>query len=325
MPVWVGLAAIALSGCGNKPSQSAGRVSDPLPAESTAVAPRAAAPAGRIPCPAFRSSRAGMLGSPEVDEASGLAASRRNPGVLWVHNDSGDEPRIFAMTVDGRHLGALVLVGAFARDYEDMAIGPGPDADVSYLYVGDIGDNLAQRDLITVYRVPEPSISAADFSATAMELRNVVALHMRYPDGAHDAEALLVDPKTGDLFVVTKAEGGVAAVYRNPAPHAANVRVELERVAMVPVGEGQLARDERITGGEISPAGDWVLFRTYESAIMWPWQSGQPAAIAFAAPGCRVATLEEEQGEAIAFSADGLGYFTVSEGDHPPIFHFAPR
>ena len=100
----------------------------------------------------------GVVESEMVQEASGLAASRKNAGVLWVHNDSGDVPRIYAMSTGGKHLGAYMLGGVYASDMEDVAIGPGPDPNVDYLYVGDIGDNTETRNTVAIYRVAEPAV-----------------------------------------------------------------------------------------------------------------------------------------------------------------------
>ncbi|MDQ4068195.1 MAG: hypothetical protein M3203_01750, partial [Actinomycetota bacterium] len=98
----------------------------------------------------------GRIADRAVRESSGLAASRRNPGLLWTHNDSNDEPFLYCLDLQGRSCGTWRVTGAEAFDWEGMAAGPGPRAGEPYLYVGDIGDNLDQRPEIVVYRVPEP-------------------------------------------------------------------------------------------------------------------------------------------------------------------------
>src|SRR5689334_16831328 len=97
-----------------------------------------------------------------IDESSGLVASRRNPGLFWTHNDSGDLPLVYAFDRAGRSRGTWRVEGAQAVDWEDIAAGPGPTQGQSYLYVGDIGDNPRQRDSIVVYRFPEPELSATE-------------------------------------------------------------------------------------------------------------------------------------------------------------------
>jgi len=89
----------------------------------------------------------GLIGYDAISEASGIAASRSNPDVLWTHNDGGDSPRLFAFNTQGKHLGVYSIAGVSNRDWEDMAIGPGPIDGQQYLYIGEIGDNDAQYDL----------------------------------------------------------------------------------------------------------------------------------------------------------------------------------
>lgn len=144
---------------------------------------------------------------PALREASGLAASRRVPGRLWSHNDSG-EPVLVALDVNGSVTGRLRLSDARVEDWEAVAAGPCPAG--SCLYVADIGDNNAARRRITIYRVEEPAESEA-----SVAVKDV--FHATYPDGAHDAETLLVTPD-GNLFIVTKGETGPIGLYKFPKP-----------------------------------------------------------------------------------------------------------
>src|SRR5215470_17095464 len=117
-------------------------------------------------------------------ESSWIAASRRNAGVFWTHNDSGDGPFIYAFDRQGKHRGVRRVAGAEAIDWEDMAIGPGPRRGRSYLYIGDIGDNSKKRSQIAVYRVAEPRITPKDSSSTVRNPRETgVAdvIRLKYP------------------------------------------------------------------------------------------------------------------------------------------------
>jgi hypothetical protein len=104
----------------------------------------------------------GAWGTAMVDtltEASGIALSARNPGVLWAHND-GSRQRIFALSTNGALLASFNLRKT-VEDVEGIAVGPGPISGVSYLYVGDIGGDTASgasRDRVQVLRVPEPVV-----------------------------------------------------------------------------------------------------------------------------------------------------------------------
>ena len=269
-------------------------------------------------CPTFIApAQLGTVESSLLNEISSVAASRKNADVLWVHNDSGDSARIYAMSTQGKHLGIYNLLGASATDWEDMTIGPGPVEGQDYIYVGDTGDNARQRSSVTVYRVAEPLVSAAQEPVT-INLDDVDALPMQYPGPAvYDCETLLVDPVSGDLFLVTKdrAGEGVAHVFRNPAPHTAGVMVTLELVDNIPL-------PSQVTGGDVSPSGDGVLLRLYSQAYYWPRATGTNLWEAFSGTACPVPLAVEPQGEAIAFAADGLGYYTISEGAFQPIYFY---
>jgi hypothetical protein len=266
----------------------------------------------------------GIVASNDIAEASGVAASRRVNDVWWVHNDSGDTNRVFAISTAGQTLGVYTLTGAVAHDWEDIAVGPGPTAGASYLYVGDIGDNAASRASVQVYRVPEPLVNPASPSSTPQALSDVATLDLRYPDGAHDAEALFVDPTTRDVFIVTKdLGGGVAGVYRAPAPVAGPAT--MSKVATVSLGALQ-----GVTAADITPAGDVIALRTYLSVFLYPRASGSTVAQAFSQSSCAGAAppvnggwpASEPQGEALGFTRDGRGYVTLSEGVHTPIHRF---
>ena len=191
---------LALAGCGG---------GDPAPASRAAPSPSATATATaavpRVPalCERLRTRVIGRAPTPPAGELSGLVRSRS--GGFWTHNDSGDSPRIFGLGRDGRLRSEVALAGAENVDWEDIAIRG------RTLYVGDIGDNLAQRPEIVVYRLPEPPPGATSAAAERIALR--------YPDGAHDAEALLVDPRDGSLVIVTKDFGGIARrLHRHQPP-----------------------------------------------------------------------------------------------------------
>ena len=170
---------------------------------------------------------------PKLRETSGLAASRLTPGVLWAHNDSGNAAVLYALDETGALVAELPLP-VVGLDWEDMAAGPGPDGS-PYLWVADTGDNLTLRPNVTIYRLPEPTVApgapAGTLPATGLE-RITVA----YPDGPHDVETLLVDPVTGDAFLVGKEtdQDRTVPVYRLPATDLGDgARVDAELVGRV--------------------------------------------------------------------------------------------
>ncbi len=246
----------------------------------------------------------GLIASDELDEVSGMALSWQHTGLLWLHNDSGDDPRLFAAGLDGAHLGEVLLAGAENRDWEDMAVGPGPEQGSSYLYIGEIGDNRAQYEQIRVYRIAEPSLGQLSASE-AWSVSDVEVFNFTYPAGPRDAEALLVDPVTGDLYVISKREDRVG-LYHAPAPHEDGSLRELTFLADLPLTQ--------VTAADISRDGRGVLIKTYENVYYWEIREGESLAQSLSrGHDGELPYVGEPQGEAIGWDAGGSGYYTVSE------------
>ena len=262
--------------------------------------------------------------APGIIEASGLAESRRNPGVFWTHNDAGNGPQVFALTAAGEHLGVFELDGQRPRDWEDLSVGPGPDPALSYVYVGDVGDNLSQRAELSVRRFPEPEVPRGA-EPLDVRLEGVETFTLLYPDGPHNCETLLVDPRGGDVYVVVKSADGVSPVFRAPAPLSPDMPNRLERVAELTFGQEPLRSDPNTTGGDISAAGDAIVIRTYGAVFLWRRHAQATVAEALATEPCRMPRPQDRQGEAIAFAADGGGYYTISEGLSSPVYYFERR
>lgn len=260
------------------------------------------------------------LADRSIKESSGIVASRQNPGIYWTHNDSGDGPFIYAFDRTGKSAGVWRVSGATADDWEDIAAGAGPESGVHYLYVGDIGDNGRNRDEVIVYRFPEPKILPADANSTSASPQTTEpaeALLLRYPDGKHNAEALLVHPQTGDLYIVTKRQDGPAGVYKITAAALREPRVQtLTKVTDI---ELPTVIPGLVTGGDISPDGRRLIlcdyFAGYEYTLTGPafdsiWKE-KPETIDLGG---------REQGEAVCYALDGKAVFATSEGTPATLF-----
>src|SRR5580765_7926891 len=176
----------------------------------------------------------------EIPEASGVAVSTANPGMLWINSDNHD-PVLYQVDFKGSPQGHVNVTGATARNWEDVSVGHCSRG--SCLFIADIGDNRAKRGSITVYRVPEPARGD-----TATE--SVQAFRGIYPEGAEDAEAMWVTPEER-VYLVTKGETGPVEVYRFPVTARSGVAVELEKV--VELDSGVVKKRERITDADMSP------------------------------------------------------------------------
>ncbi len=255
----------------------------------------------------------GRVAAADITEASGLIASRAHPGVFWTHNDSGGDAAVYAIDDSGETLGVWALEGTFALDWEDIALGPGPEPGVDYLYVGDIGDNLAFRPDVTVHRFPEPDPTSSGLVTDAISLR------LGYPIPSVDAEAMLVDPIDGDLVIVTKSSTGESVVLQASATSlGSDPIIPLFEIARLELGPGSF-----VTAADISPDGTMVALRGYDEVWMWA-RNERPLADTFLVPPCRAPATEEAQGESLAFTADGESYITISEGSNPTVWRVGP-
>jgi hypothetical protein len=248
-----------------------------------------------------------------LTEISGMAASRQDADVVWVHSD-GDIDEIYAVDASGVVRVKLALPDKLT-DCEDLATGPGPEDGADYLYLGDIGDNDQDRASVRVYRIAEPKVAAGSPSTVSAE--NVAHLTLVYPDGKHDAEALLIDPISGDVFIVTK-EYGRARVYRAAADSwKSQTNVTLAHVQTLGI--------EKVSAGDISQDGQWIALRREEIGWLWKRAEGQSVAKALAGPAVRIAVRGRRQaknGEAISLASSGRGYYTISEGKRQPLYLF---
>lgn len=243
----------------------------------------------------------GKLDYEDINEASGLVASRNNPNSLWTHNDSGDKPRIFLINAKGKHLATFNIEGATNRDWEDIS--SSNEDGINYLYVGDIGDNDAVTDIKIVYRFPEPKVSS---SASLIEgsVAAVQTIRFRYPDGKRDAECLMIDPITKDMIIISKREKNVN-IYVAAYPQSFTEIITLTKVGTLPFGQ--------VVAGDTSPDGKEILLKNYEQIFYWKKEADETIIELLKKPFQNLSYTQEKQGEAIAWKSDGNGFFTVSE------------
>ena len=258
------------------------------------------------------------LNEKSLSESSGLVASRAAPDVYWTHNDDG--AFIYAFDTRGDSRGVFRVTAAQASDWEDIAAGPGPQPDKPYLYIGDIGDNDSVRPEVVVYRVPEPALTAATNQFTKKQpgtTEPAEAIRLRYPDGKHDAEALLVHPVSGHIYIVTKVPMGKPVVYEAAPPFKpgeVNTMTRLGEIHVPSVFGGV------ITGGSISPDGQRAAlcdyFQGYELVL--------PAGSANFSEIWKQKMIgfdlgKREQGESITYRLDGKALLATSEGKRSPL------
>src|SRR5258708_8985666 len=232
-------------------------------------------------------------------EASGLVASFLNPGCLWVINDSDNPAEVFLIDSTARTKLVCKLQGINNRDWEDIAIGSGPKPGKKYVYVAEIGDNNAKYDFKYLYRFEEPSIK----NGAEQTITNVETLIVKLPDGKRDTEALMIDPTNNDLYIVSKREEK-ARVYLQKYPYPKDT--------LRPVQVLELPFNW-VTAGSISQDGKEVLIKNYPTIYYWKRTTEKTLAELLAKDPKQIPYDPEPQGEAICFTNDKSGFYTMSE------------
>ncbi|MEN8144135.1 MAG: hypothetical protein ABFS14_04215 [Gemmatimonadota bacterium] len=245
----------------------------------------------------------------ELAEASGIVRDPLHPGVYWLHNDSGNAPVLFAVDTLGTVLGSVRLTGALLLDAEDLALGR-CDGDWC-LYIGDVGDNFAQRLNVLVHRIALPELPSGGEQIEAGIDETYV---LQYPGGADDVESLVVDSERREMLLFTKGRRGTSALLAatfDELEAAAGSAVTLRNVGVVPVEIG--AGTSMLTAADISPDGQWLALRSYESLHVFSWAGTEGFDPARAPETTGLGTPPEPQGEGIGFAADGRTLYLASE------------
>lgn len=232
-----------------------------------------------------------------IDEVSGIADSKLNSGFLWAQQDGGNPAELFLISYNGNVQKKIYLRSAQNRDWEDMVLGNGPLSGVNYIYLAETGDNNASYTNYSIYRFEEPSITTDTVSAFDK-------INFQYPDGSHDAEAILVDGNTKDIYVITKRDVK-SKIYKLPYPQNTS-----STSLAVEVGELSL---NGITAAALSPDGTEILLKTYTAVYYWKRKNNESIIAALKRDATASGYVTEPQGEAICFKNDNSAFFTLSE------------
>lgn len=235
----------------------------------------------------------------KLEEVSGLAASVGNPGLLWTINDSGNRAEVLLIDEKLNIKLTCALDKIINRDWEDIAVGPGPDAGKTYIYVGDIGDNMAIFPYKIVYRFEEPKFTEGSEKVVITNFDRIVF----QLDVKKDTESLMIDPKTKNLYVVSKREKPVY-VYELKYPYSTVDTLTAQKIGSIPFGQ--------IVAADFSADGGELLMKNYNNVFYWNLNNENLAAALKRNP--LIVTYEEEpQGESVTFARDGSGFYTISE------------
>lgn len=240
------------------------------------------------------------LENSKLKEISGGAASANNPGLFWLHNDSGNSSEIYLVD-QGLQIRATCALPVENRDWEDMAIGPGPVPGVSYIYLAEIGDNLSQYPTKYIYRFPEPRW---DSTSHELQIQKLDTIAFRLEGKNKDTETLLIDPATNDLYLISKRDEPVW-LYRLEFPYPTDTLTEAKKMHSLPF--------KQIVAGDVSQDGKQILLKNYEHVYYWDNDKGLSIPELLKTRPFEIPYEVEPQGETIMWARDQSGFYTLSE------------
>ncbi len=237
--------------------------------------------------------------SKKLAEASGLVASVANPGYYWSHNDGENPAEVFLIDDKAKIVMTCKLANVANRDWEDIAVGPGSQEGKSYLYIGDIGDNLSQYPYKMIYTFVEPVLSEGDHVISKFD-----TIVFKLSDGVRDTEAMMIDPMTNNVFIISKREDSVR-LYKMYTPAKRGDTLQAEFKTKLPF--------TKIVAASISADGTEVLMKNYDHLYYWKRSDAESIPELLLRKPIELNYLQEAQGEAIAWTRDGAGFYTLSE------------
>lgn len=262
----------------------------------------------------------GKLSAAVLNEVSGMAVSSLHQNIAYVHNDSFDSSRFFAISNTGELLTTYYFKTTANNnwgvlDCEDIATGPGPEKGQHYIYLADIGDNFSLRKQIQVYRFKEPPATKA-----AADTINAALLNLSFPNGPHDAETIMIDPKQKLLYIISKREDSVG-IYSCTLNFKSNDKIILKQQGKI-FFEGN-SKMKWIVAGDISKDGTQVILKSLEKVYYWKRNGNEPIYQTLKRiPVIQKNFITHGQQEAIAFAPDGKGYYVMAEGKGTEIYYY---
>ncbi len=244
----------------------------------------------------------------DVSSASGMGASRSYPGLLWIendHNPSGNND-IYLYDTTGTERAAFSVTGATNRDWTDMTMGPGPGADTTYIYLADIGNSNAVNEYSYIYRFAEPTTPLGSSGELHGATAPAAKITFLYPDGPRDAETILLDPVSKDIYIVDKL--GASGVYELPYPQSTDTVITAKKIiASMPIPDGPLR-----TGGIASNRTE-ILMKSYPSIYCWKISPGESVLNALLMTPVKIPYIGEAQGEAMCYTPNDSAFWTTSK------------
>lgn len=266
----------------------------------------------------------GKITNRKIQEVSGIAESRRQKDILWMINDSGDDPMLYAVSFDGRLLTSVMVIGAQNVDWEDLA-----SFDYEgrpYLLIADAGNNTVERSTFALYIVeePMPGVATVDTAWT---------ITFAFQDGAQDCEAVAVDAEARKILLVSKRDvpSTLYELSLKPADASIQTAVRLGRVTTVVQPKPEEIKDSldrhhaQLTSLDLAPDGSAAALLTYRRLYLYRIAEGAPWSAVFQSEPLVFEFPQLRQAESVCFSRDGHTLFITSEKKRAPILKIILR
>lgn len=239
-----------------------------------------------------------------LDEISGIDFSVKH-NIMWCHLDSGGDNKIFGLNEKGETVCVLNLVGVSNRDWEDISYGR--INEKYYIFVGELGDNDSQYPSKFIYYFEEP-----DELKEEIDIEEINKIEFEFPEKNHDCEAIMFDPVSRDLILISKRETN-EKVYRIIYPYNNEELIVAEYMTELKIGNSE-SMLSWVTGSDISDDGRFILIKNYTNVYFW--ERGENLYQSISKNGFDVLNYiqaQEPQGEAICWNSETSGFYTVSE------------
>lgn len=262
----------------------------------------------------------GLMLDPQLRETSGLVASLRHPGTLWLHDDGGNPARLFAVNRDGDRVATFRVEGVPKTDWEDIAA-----FDLggrSYLLLADTGDNGGLRRTLQLHAIEEPA------TLENARLRPAWSIVFRWPDGPRDCEAMAVDARRGEVLLISKRRQP-PELFRLPLAPRVDPPVVAQRIARLRMPDAlapEGGTNERaplaaqVTAASISPDGRRLAVMTYRYLLVYHRLGDEDWGRAVGRPPRVLSLPWLPQAEAMGWDPDGHHVFATGEFVPAPLY-----
>lgn len=267
----------------------------------------------------------GTIQAKDINEASGLAASNINNDVYWINNDSWNTASLFAVNAKGEKLAELQISGEENTDWEDLATFSKDGK--SYIVIGDVGDNDADRQFVSLIFIEEPKLNIGSKNQV-LATKPKWKVNFVYEDGPRDVESLAIDENSGKILLLSKRDE-VPVLYELPLVFDSNKNLIATRLGKIKPFPQPHERYFRIldilgltrwpTGMDISADGKYLAVLTYGDAYLYTKSDGSNWLTEMQRDPEVIPLPELKQGEAIGFDKDEHHFYITTEKLPAPV------